>query len=65
MISWLKLIPIAKIMFDTLTAVIQAETDKSSPGRITKEEIKAILLGQVENVVGTLGPGIVVNEKQQ
>lgn len=52
-------------MFDTLTAVIQAETDKSSPGRITKEEIKAILLGQVENVVGTLGPGIVVNEKQQ
>jgi hypothetical protein len=62
MISWYKMIPVAKIMYDTLIAVIKAQTDKSSPGQITREEVLTILMGQVDNVCSTL-TGILINEK--
>lgn len=62
MLSYFKLLPVASVMYNTLVAVIQTNTDKSIQGKITREEIETILKGQVNNVVAALGPGIVMNE---
>ncbi len=65
MLSYFKLLPVASVMYNTLVAVIQTDTDKSIQGKITKEEIEIILKKQVDNVVSALGPGIVTNEDKQ
>jgi len=63
MASIIDLLPIAKIMYSTLNAVIKAKTTLSPQGKITRVEIETILKGQVENVVNTIGPDI-LHEKQ-
>jgi len=62
MISWYKLLPVAKIMYDSLVNIINASTDKSESGRISVSEIEVVLKSQVSLISGTLGPGIVKND---
>lgn len=63
MISWMKMLPVAKIMFDGLCAVLRTKTDQSNIGQITEDEIKTVILKSVPNVVVTLGP-MVVRKKE-
>lgn len=59
MISWMKMLPVAKIMFDGLKAVLSTTTDKSVVGKIHEEEIDTVLKSSVESICTTLGPIVI------